>query len=207
VDGTDQPSSTAEGEERGFAELILRVRSGDERAARELVRRYEPTIRRAVRVRLRDPRLRRLIESVDICQSVFASFFVRSALGQYDLKSPDQLLRLLTTIARNKLACHARRELAGCRDLRRINPGAVLEDCPAPGSSPSRQLAARELIQEARRRMTPEEQQILERREQGLGWGEIAAELGGRPDTLRIRLARAVARITRQLGCDGGPDE
>jgi RNA polymerase sigma-70 factor (ECF subfamily) len=160
-----------------------------------------------VRVRLRDPRLRRLIESVDICQSVFASFFVRTALGQYQLERPDQLLRLLATIARNKLARHANREHRDRRDQRRINPGAVLEDCPAPGSSPSRQVAARELVLEARKRMTTQERALLERREQGLEWAAIAAELGGSPNALRIRLARAVARIARQLGLDEGPDE
>ncbi len=206
-DRTDYPSFSAGGEEPLFAEFIRRIRAGDERAAVALVARYEPAIRRAVRVRLRDPRLRRLIESVDICQSVFATFFVRTALGQYDLETPDQLLRLLATIARNKLACQANREHADCRDQRRINPGSVIENCPDPGSSPSGQVAARELVEEARKRITPDERELLERRQQGLGWAEIAAELGGRPDALRIRLARAVTRITRQLGLDEGPDE
>jgi RNA polymerase sigma factor (sigma-70 family) len=207
ADRTDRLSFTAGGEEPSFAEFIRRVRAGDERAAAELVERYEPAIRRAVRVRLRDPRLRRLIESVDICQSVLATFFVRAALGQYDLENPDQLLKLLATIARNKLAGQANRERADRRDQRRINPGAVLEECLAPGSSPSHQVSNRELVQEARRRMTPEELAILVRRDQGMEWAEIAAEMGGRPDALRIRLSRAVARITRQLGLDEGFDE
>jgi DNA-directed RNA polymerase specialized sigma24 family protein len=55
--------------------------------------------------------------------------------------------------------------------------------------------------------MTAEEIGLLERREQGLGWAEIAAELGGTPDGKRVRLARAVARISRELGLDEGPDE
>ena len=67
-------------------------------AAAELVRHYEPAIRRAVRVRLVDTRLNRLLDSMDICQSVMASFFVRAALGQYELNTPDQLLRLLATM-------------------------------------------------------------------------------------------------------------
>ena len=37
-----------------FEELLRRVRAGDQAAARELVQRYEPTIRRAVRFRLSD---------------------------------------------------------------------------------------------------------------------------------------------------------
>ncbi|MFI5455689.1 MAG: RNA polymerase sigma factor [Isosphaerales bacterium] len=207
ADCPDRPSTIVEGEEPSFAEFIRRVRAGDERAARDLVERYEPAIRRAARVRLRDSRLRRLIESVDICQSVFASFFVRTALGQYDLDSPDKLIRLLAAIARNKVAFQANREHAACPDQRRINHGAELGDCPATGSSPSQQVAARELVQEARRRMTADELLLMERREQGHQWAEIATELGGRPDALRIRFARAVTRITRELGLDEGLDD
>src|SRR5688500_13155228 len=95
-------------DEGTFRELILRVRQGDERAAGELVRRYEPAIRRAVRFRLTDPRLRRSLDSLDVCQSVLLSFFVRVGSGQYDLQTPEQLLRLLTTMARNKLLNQAR---------------------------------------------------------------------------------------------------
>jgi hypothetical protein len=87
----DQVTFASGERDTGFSEFIRRVRGGDERAAVRLVERSGPAIRRAVRLRLRDPELQRLIESVDIGQSVFASFFVRTALGQYDLKSPDQL--------------------------------------------------------------------------------------------------------------------
>jgi RNA polymerase sigma factor (sigma-70 family) len=203
LDPTDHDTCVSAMDVPTFSAFIRRIRSGDEHAAGELVERYGPAIRRAVRVRLRDPRLQRLVESVDICQSVFASFFVRTALGQFDLDRPDQLLKLLTTIARNKLAMQARRERADRRDQGRVNWAAAVEDCPAPeSSSPSRQFAARELLDEARRRLTPAELVLLERRSQGLSWAEIGAELTTNPDALRIRLARAVARVTRDLGLE-----
>jgi hypothetical protein len=41
-------------EESSFVEVIGRVRSGDESAARELVEWYEPHLRRVVRARLTD---------------------------------------------------------------------------------------------------------------------------------------------------------
>ncbi len=201
-----EPAGTAIGDP-AFDEFVRRIRAGDEGAAADLIRRYEPAIRRAVRVQLRDPRLRRLVESVDICQSVFASFFLRTSLGEYELESPDRLIRLLVTIARNKVAYHANRERAACRDQRRIDPAVTLEDCPARGGSVSAGLAARELVLEVRRRMTADERRLLEWREQGREWAEIARELGGRPDALRVRLARAVARIARELGLDGAPDD
>ena len=85
-------------EDTAFMDLIRRVRAGDEQASAELVRRYEPAIRIAVRVRLNDPGLRRLFDSMDICQSVLGSFFVRAALGQFELDNPDQLLKLLPSL-------------------------------------------------------------------------------------------------------------
>src|SRR5262249_19780647 len=53
---SESPSSS-----ESFGELIARVRAGDEQAAADLVRRYEPAIRRAARVRLVDTRLNRLL--------------------------------------------------------------------------------------------------------------------------------------------------
>src|SRR6476469_3927983 len=93
-----------QGEE--YTDFIRRIRQGDERAAEELIRRYEPEIRLEIRtlLRLRDPRLRRVFDSMDICQSVLASFFVRAAAGQYELDRPEQLVRLLVAIARTKVA-------------------------------------------------------------------------------------------------------
>jgi RNA polymerase sigma factor (sigma-70 family) len=186
-----------------FQDLIRRVRSGDEAAATELVRSYEPAIRRAVRIRLADSRLARAFDSMDICQSVMASFFVRAALGQYELDAPEQLLKLLATMARHKLADQVDRERAECRDNRRVEEGsAETREVIAATSSPSRQVAACELLQEVRRRLSPDERQLLELRDQGLDWGAIGAQLGGSPEALRKRLARATDRIARDLGLD-----
>ena len=81
--------------EEDFVEAIRRIRAGDEQAATELVRRYEPLIRREVRLHLEDQRLLRLFDSMDVVQSVLASFFIRTAAGEYDLESPEQLAGLL----------------------------------------------------------------------------------------------------------------
>ena len=121
-----------------FGELIHRVRAGDALAAAEVVRRYEPALRRAVRARLRrDPRLCRLLDSVDVSQSVLASFFVRAALGQYDLTTPEHLLKLLATIARNKVVNQAKKQRAVRHDDGRNEPLAEGRDVPAPGRAPA----------------------------------------------------------------------
>ena len=77
-------------EENAFASFLQRIRAGDDQAAVELVQQFEPLIRTEVRMRLSDPRLYRLFDSMDICQSVLASFFVRAAVGQYDLTNSQQ---------------------------------------------------------------------------------------------------------------------
>src|SRR5271165_5358652 len=103
-----------------FADFLLRIRAGDEQAAVELVRRYESAVRVEVRMRLADSRLRRVLDSMDVCQSVLASFFVRVAAGQYDLERPEQLVRLLVSMTRNKLASAARDQHRQRRDQRRV---------------------------------------------------------------------------------------
>jgi RNA polymerase sigma-70 factor (ECF subfamily) len=179
-----------------------RVRTGDQAAAGELVRRYEPTIRRTIRVRLRDQRLGRLLDSMDICQSVLGSFFVRAALGQYELDEPEQLLKLLTRMARNKLANQVHHQRAGRRDYRRVV--GEIEDKPvaAAGSSPSELVAGQELLQEAGRRLSTEERQLLDLRREGLEWQEIARRLDGNADALRMRLGRAIDRVAQELGLE-----
>src|SRR5438552_3606161 len=117
-----------------FHGFIRRIRTGDEQAAMTLVQEYEPFIRREVRLQLEDQRLCRLFDSMDVCQSVLASFFVRTAAGQYDLDRPDQLVSLLVTIARNKVVSAARHHRRQRRDNRRTSGelAEAVDDSPSP---------------------------------------------------------------------------
>jgi RNA polymerase sigma-70 factor (ECF subfamily) len=188
--------------EPSFADLIQRVRSGDETAATELVQRYEPAIRRSARLRL-NPRLRRVCDSMDLCQAVLGSFFVRVAAGQYELDSPEQLLKLLATMVRNKLSKLARHEQAERRDQRRVEAGSAEEHEVAGGeATPSRYVSAKEMLGEVQRRLSEEERQLLELRQQGQDWAAIAGQVGGSPEARRKQLARAVERIAGELGLD-----
>jgi DNA-directed RNA polymerase specialized sigma24 family protein len=172
-------SCMAEGD--SFAHFIRRIRAGDAEAAAQLLRDYESAIRLEVRLRLRDPRLRRLFDSMDICQSVLGSFFVRAAAGQYDLDQPEQLLKLLVAMVRNKLAYHARRNQTRGRDYRRnqaIDPDQW--QVAAADPSPSQIVAGRDLLQAFRQRLTEDERRLADLRAQGQGWQayRCAARLG-----------------------------
>jgi RNA polymerase sigma-70 factor (ECF subfamily) len=143
---------------------------------------------------------------MDICQSVLGSFFVRAASGQYDLNQPEDLTKLLTAMARNKLKLHLRKQHAQRRDQRRVETG-VSESAFVTGErSPSSQAAARELLEEAHRRLSPDERRLVDLRNQGLEWNEIALRLSGSPEALRKKLARALDRVAEQLGLDEAGD-
>ncbi|MFO0842803.1 MAG: sigma-70 family RNA polymerase sigma factor [Gemmataceae bacterium] len=187
-----------------FNQLIGRVKAGDDTAATELVRRYEPAIRRSARLRL-NPRLRRVCDSLDLCQAALGSFFVRAAAGQYELGTPEQFLKLLATMVRNKLSKLARRERALCRDHRRVAAGSPEDhEVSDDQASPVRQVAARELLEETQRRLSAEERLMLELRQQGLDWASIATTVGGSPEARRKQLARSVERVAAELGLESG---
>ena len=196
------------GAEATFQELMQRVRDRDAEAAAELVRRYERHIRRAVRFQLVDPRLRRLFDSMDVCQSVLATFFKRAAAGQYELEHAEQLIHLLARMACNKVAGVARMQHAKRRDVGRVEHAEFLAEAQAgPEREPGEVLAQRELIERFRERLSEEEWRIANERADGRGWPEIAQELGGTPEGLRKKFTRAVERVERQLHLDESHDD
>ncbi len=180
--------------------LIRRVRAGDPEAAAELVRVYEPHIRRVIRLRMRDPRLRRAFDPSDVCQSVLASFFARMALGQYDLGEPDELIRLLATMTRNKVALHGAEAAPDCHATVSIDGAGAEPISREP--EPARLVAGRDLLAAFRLRLTEDELWLSDQRADGRQWAEIAADRGERPDALRKRLSRALDRVARLLGLD-----
>jgi RNA polymerase sigma-70 factor (ECF subfamily) len=185
-----------------FGEFLGRIRAGDEDAAAELVRRYEPIIRREVRMRLTDPRLYRQLDSVDICQSVLLSFFVRAALGQYDLKHSGDLHKLLVTMARNKFATQARKiqrqNGSPATALGRLPPEAVVDPHPAA----ERILADRDLLGQVLGRLAEEERRLANLRAEGCSWPEVAGRLGGSAEARRKQLARALDRVLHTMGLE-----
>jgi len=185
-----------------FADFLRRIRAGDQEAAAELVRRYEPAIRLEVRRRLNDPSLFALFGSVDICQSVLCSFFLRVAVGQYDLEEPGQLLGLLVAMAKNKVAFHVRQQHRQRRDSRRRAGADELLAEPAGDPPPDRLAEGKELLEKVREALGDEERQLADLRAEGLTWPEVAARVGGQAQARRRQLGRALDRVARQLGLE-----
>jgi RNA polymerase sigma factor (sigma-70 family) len=185
-----------------FRDLMERFRAGDEQAAAELLRRYEPQVRRFIRVRLTDPQLRRVVDSADIFQSVFLSWLVQVSEGRYDPKEPGELLRLLGTMAMHKIIDRARKP----ENRRADRGGADLDGLPGDEDSPSAVVALGEMLGKVESLLTPEELRLAQLRADGLSWAEVAAEVGGEPDALRKRLERAARWVRERLSLSEAGD-
>jgi RNA polymerase sigma-70 factor (ECF subfamily) len=190
--------------EPSFRQLIERVRCGDQDAAAVLVEQFEPEIRREIRLRLTDAKLRRTVDSADISQSVLGVFFVRAALGQFELNKPEQLFGLLVRIARNKIVDRHRRQqkLNAVRQSRTAVAVNNHNEPIDPGASPSAIASGRDLMEQVQLRLTDDERELSRLRGQGKNWREIAELMGGEPEALRKRLARACDRVIVDFGLD-----
>lgn len=186
-----------------FSTLMDRVRRGDANAAEELVRQYESQLRVIARVRLRDPRLRRTLDTMDICQSVLANFFVRATAGQFDLDSPEQLVKLLGQMVRNKVTDQARRETAERRDVGRLSETSSSEQA-AVRDTASQIVSAQELASLFNKQLSANEQELIRLRRAGHTWDELAIQFGGSPEALRKRLGRAIDDAARAVGLERG---
>ncbi|MEL7497872.1 MAG: ECF-type sigma factor [Planctomycetota bacterium] len=183
-----------------FAQLMRDVRNGDQTAAAQLLRLYEPEIRRDIRLRLSNPKLRRVVDSMDISQSVFGAFFVRAVYGEFELERPEQLLKLLSKMATNKVIDRHRRETS--RRIQDMSDEPVEERDVADQKSPtaSQLVSGAELLEQFQRRLTNEENEIAKYRREGISWAEIAKRLGKNADALRKQLTRACSRALSELG-------
>jgi DNA-directed RNA polymerase specialized sigma24 family protein len=186
-----------------FEDLVKGIRQGDDQAAAALLRRYEPAIRRAIRFRMSDTRMNAVLDSMDVCQSVMGSFFIRAAAGQYELDSPTSVMQLLIGMAKKKLAMQVRHQRAQRRDNRKVAANG-LDDAviAAKGATASQYVAAGELMKAVQDRLTPEDQQILNWRNQNVEWTDIAARLNTTPEAIRKKFSRALDRIAVDLGLD-----
>ena len=189
-------------EQAEFDKLVADLKMGSDAAAAKLVRLYEPEIRREVRLRLTDSRLRRALDSMDICQSVLGNFFVRTAVGQFNFDRPEQLLRLLSQMARNKVIDRHRREtVRRPKNGNSLLYGELDRDFVAANqqNSPSEIVAAEEMLNHVQNKLTPDEIEISKLRRDGKTWDEIAEEVGGTANSVRKRLSRACDRIFDEL--------
>ena len=176
----------------GFQKFLEILRSGDAEAVDRLLSDFDPFLRRAIRLRLLDGRARRAVDTADILQSLLKDFLEREGADGAALSS-GRLRAYLTAAAQYKIAAKVRKERRRTADLDEI-PEPQSRESPA-----AKQADDRDLIDAIRLRLDTANRRLLDLSRQGRTWRQIANEIGGHPDTLRIQLRRSVAAALSEI--------
>jgi len=182
-----------------FAQLMQRVRAGDPRAAQEVFDRYSEPIRRVVR-RYLHQRLRTQYDSIDILQTVWASFF-QVPPERYTFETPEALIKFLSQMAHHKAVDVFRRRLmAGKNNLNRQvslhEPTGELDKAlPVRQPTPSQLAIAQEHWERIIRGQPPRVRQVLELLRIGHTQREVADRFGLHPKTIQRLLEKLLPRV------------
>ena len=190
-----------------FRKSITRLRTGDDNAAWHIIEEYGPHIQRIVRRRL-DQRMRSKFDSIDFVQMVWASFFKHPS-QIVNFNEPDDLVRYLAVIAKNKVVDEYRRRLryrkynvARERSLRDSDVAPNRIEAAHP--TPSQIAMAREQWTQIMEQQSDRNRQIVRMRLRGATFEEIAKELGISERTARKviddLLGEERASLTNPLG-------
>jgi RNA polymerase sigma-70 factor (ECF subfamily) len=105
------------------AEWVQRWRAGDQDAAGQLFARYARQLTHLAE-KLLSTKLASRLDGEDVVQSVFRTFFRRSAQGEFHIDSSAQIWRLLVKITLLKARAKARHHRAARRDVATELPDA-----------------------------------------------------------------------------------
>jgi RNA polymerase sigma-70 factor (ECF subfamily) len=199
----------AEGE-AGIAELLAKVRAGDQQALAVLFACHRERLRRMVQLRL-DHRLAGRVSPSDVLQEAYIDALKRV---EHYFEKPDQsFFGWLRLVVGQRLADVHREHLAQKRDagqevpIHRGGPGAdsaCLAACLlGSGTSPSNAAARTESfgrLEDALNQMDPLDREVLALRHfEELGNAEAAEILGIQPAAASKRYVRALARLKQIL--------
>jgi RNA polymerase sigma-70 factor (ECF subfamily) len=197
-------------EESSFADLMARLQAGDEEAAAHVFHRYAQRLIALARSRLSPP-IRQKTDPEDVMQSVYKSFFLRQARGQYQLESWDSLWGLLATITLRKCGHHIEHFQAACRDVyrersHRAGPDDSTASWQAIAREPTPAEAAllAETVEEAMRGLEGQQRLIFQLSLQGHSTSEICSQVACTERTVQRVLARIRLRLEQVRA---GPEE
>jgi RNA polymerase sigma-70 factor (ECF subfamily) len=180
-----------------FDDVMIRLRAGDQDAAREVFQRFADRLIRLAKRRF-DAVMRRKVDPEDVVQSAYKSFFHRYAAGKLEVHDWGKLWSLLVTITVRKCLDRVEYHRAERRDARReaaLRPGAE-ETLPwleaiARDPTPDQAAILMETVEQLMRECSDRERPILELSLQGFTAGEISLQLG--------RAERSVRRLREQV--------
>ena len=149
------------------------------------------------------PMLRTEWETQDFFQETSSRFLSRLKQDKLKRLSPEHANSLWKLIARQVGSDQLRRMQTTIRDIRREKKISREQMEKARKCTPFDSIEALELINRVRATMSPRDWSLIELHSEGLSWVEIAREIGGKPNSLRIRYGRLLAKISATFEEDG----
>ncbi len=183
-----------------FAELLARVRAGDEQAAAQLVHRYERAVLRCVRSRLGHS-MRVTLDSMDIVQSVHRSLLMGLRNDKFEFSSSRQLLALAAVMVQRKVARKWRtmKKLELKRiALQRESEISLLNQVASGDPTVSRVASADEMLQSFLSRLNEVDQQLVRLKLAGNSSSEAAQQLHADPAFIRMRWSRLRRKLREE---------
>jgi RNA polymerase sigma-70 factor (ECF subfamily) len=177
-----------------YDDLIRRLRSGDNEAAREVFDRYAARLLLLSRRRI-GQRMNSRVDPEDVVQSVFRTFFARVQNDQFDIAAKDDLFKLLVRITAHKTLRQIAHHRAAKRDPSQETPQGddaheMLMQVMADEPTPETIVTFMDQLEHFLAQLAPEDRQILELRLQGFSTEEIAQQLGSYDRKIRRVLER-----------------
>jgi len=185
-----------------IAELLGRLQAGDPQAAEELFARYAQRLTNLAEQQL-SRKLAARLDGADVVQSVFRTFFRRSAAGEFRIDSSIELWRLLVQITLQKARACARQHTAGVRDVAAEAPGGgaeVLSEILAHEPGPMEAAVLVDQIEVLLRGLPTVYCDLLQLRLEGHSVADTAARLGVSRRTVHRGLNLLQQRLTRIAG-------
>jgi RNA polymerase sigma-70 factor (ECF subfamily) len=153
-----------------------------------------------------DTRIRQKVDAEDVVQSVFRSFFLRHADGQFDLKDWGSLWGLLALITVRKCARQNRHFHGPEHDVRKEVAAVPAADDSATGwealdrePTAEEAVALAETVEHLLRGLSGRNRVILELRLQGYTVPEISERVGVTEFTVEGRLKQLRKRLRAQV--------
>lgn len=181
------------------SDLVSRWRRGEEQAAEKLFDRYARKLTRLAEHHL-SRKLAQRVEGEDIIQSVFRTFFARSAGGEFHIRNSVEIWRLLVKITLTKIREKARHHTAAKRD---VNVEGQLDDddwfveAVASGPGPAEAVALTDEIEKLLKGLPESYCHVLTLRLEGYSRTQIAEELG----VSRQTIYRVLGLLQQRLVC------
>ena len=174
--------------------LLEKLCAGDEVAAAQTFRTYEPVLRMVIRRQL-SAGLRAKFDSIDVVQSVWADLLNGFRQQQWQFQNANQLRAFLVTAVRNRFSDRYRTHRTSLEREQPLGGIRLEEHCLSVQPTPSEMVQASDIWERLMELCPPQHKQLLELKRQGVSTPEIVAKTGLHEGSIR----RILRMLHRQL--------